>query len=66
MEFSMDSKFKEELEAALADLKENGPKPGDVIAMVVGVGTVVIKSRTLPSGLILEPAQSMVDNYFRR
>jgi hypothetical protein len=48
------NKFKRDLDFALTQLATNGPAPGDIIRNVTGVGKVVIKSKTLPSGLILE------------
>jgi hypothetical protein len=62
MEFIMENQFKEDLELAITQLAANGPAPDDVIRDVVGIGKVVIKSKWLPSGLILEPSPSIVNH----
>lgn len=51
--------LKEEMERNIALYREFGPNPGDSFTVLAGVGTVVMKSRTLPSGLIIEPFEHM-------
>jgi len=55
----MTEQFKDEIETIIAQYKENGPNPGDTFAKLAGVGLVVVKSKTLPSGLIIEPFENM-------
>lgn len=54
----MDKSLKEEIEHNIALYKEHGPNPGDAFAKVQGIGLVVMKSKTLPSGLIIEPFEN--------
>lgn len=55
----MDNRLKEEMEHNIAMYKEKGPNPGDRFAKVQGVGLVVMQSKTLPSGLIIEPFENV-------
>jgi len=50
-----DNKFKEEIEQIVQEIKMNGPDVYTTLKSVPGIGTVVIKSKTVPSGLIIEP-----------
>jgi hypothetical protein len=51
--------LKQEMEHNIALYREFGPKPGDSFAVLAGIGTVVMQSKTLPSGLIIEPFENM-------
>lgn len=54
----MHEDLKEEMERNIALYKEFGPNPEDSFTVLAGVGKVVMKSRTLPSGLIIEPFEN--------
>jgi hypothetical protein len=55
----MPEDLKQLMERNIAHYHEHGPNPGDSFAVLAGVGTVVMKSKTLPSGLIIEPFENM-------
>lgn len=55
----MQDKFKEDLELKLQQLYKNGPSPGDVIGQLPGIGVVVVRSKSLPSGLILDDVENI-------
>jgi len=50
-----ENNFKEEIEQIVQEIKMNGPDVYTTLKTVPGIGTVVIKSKTVPSGLIIEP-----------
>jgi hypothetical protein len=50
-----EDKFKEEIEQIIHEVKMNGPDDTTTLANLYGIGVVVTKSKTIPSGLIIEP-----------
>ena len=54
-----DNKFKEEIERIIQEVKMNGPDAYTTLETIQGIGIVVIRSKTLPSGLIIEPFENV-------
>jgi hypothetical protein len=50
-----EEQFKEEIEQIIQEIKLNGPDIYTTLRTIKGIGVVVVKSKTVPSGLIIDP-----------